>query len=296
MKIKVVTEKEERLDKYLKENTEFSRTEVVKLIDEEKVLVNGKKVNKSFKVSNDMIIDIPEKIIKTTNLEPEEIKLDIVYEDDYIIVVNKPAFISTEETVVKGRANLHQCVVDYLWKKNPSLRNPPYAGIMHRLDRETSGVILFTKSRSANAGIHSQFESHTVIKKYLAVCAPAKDALTLPDEFSVRLTMGRISAKSSQCKMGLLSPSKGGQDSHTDFKVSSFNDGLYYVDALLHTGRTHQIRFHLSQKGFPILGDTLYGGRTYERIMLHSYSLTFVHPISGKEMTVTAPLPQGFAP
>lgn len=302
-------EKSERLDIFLRRvlpplvNSQISNSKIRRLIVAGTVSVSGRQCRlPSFVLrgTESVTVSVDEDRLFYEK-QPDDIlftltEKDLLYEDDYIIVVNKPAFISTEETVVKGRANLHQCVVDYLWKKNPSLRNPPYAGIMHRLDRETSGVILFTKSRSANAGIHGQFESHTVIKKYRAVCAPAKAALTLPDEFSVRLTMGRISAKSSQCKMGLLSPSKGGQDSHTDFKVSSFNNGLYYVDALLHTGRTHQIRFHLSQKGFPILGDTLYGGRTYERIMLHSYSLTFVHPISGKEMTVTAPLPQGFAP
>ncbi|MBO4386582.1 MAG: RluA family pseudouridine synthase [Treponema sp.] len=249
---------------------------------------------------------------KPDDIDFELTEKDVLFEDEYIICVNKPAFLPTEETIVKGRGNLHDCVVKYLWKKNPSLRNPPYAGIMHRLDRETSGVILFTKSRSVNAAVHEMFEKHTAQKTYRAVCSPnasGNSSASLASAFLAGLKegecfdtenfIGRISAKSSACKIGLLPEGRGGQFAKTHFVIASKKDGLLYVDAFPLTGRTHQIRVHLSQRGIPILGDSLYGGREGfgelgGRIMLHASCLEFPHPVTGEVMAVRAPLPQGF--
>ncbi len=233
---------------------------------------------------------------------------DVLFEDESIICVNKPAFLPTEETIVKGRGNLHDCVVKYLWEKNPSLRNPPYAGIMHRLDRETSGVILFTKTRSVNAAVHAMFENHTAQKTYRAVCSSASSAspaflagLKANEVFDSENFIGRISAKSSACKIGLLAEGRGGQFAKTHFLLAAKKDSLLYVDAFPMTGRTHQIRVHLSQRGIPIIGDSLYGGREGfgdlgGRIMLHASCLEFPHPVTGEVMAVRAALPKGFEP
>ncbi|MBR1912111.1 MAG: hypothetical protein IJ828_07115 [Treponema sp.] len=135
-----------------------------------------------------------------------------MFEDDAIIVVNKPAFLPTEETIVNGRENIHQAVVDYLWKKNPSLRNPPYAGIMHRLDRETSGALLFTKTRVVNAAVHNMFEMHAAKKTYRAVCSFSKNCEGTKkegDSFTMDNYIGRISPKSQACKMGLICEAMG---------------------------------------------------------------------------------------
>ncbi len=223
---------------------------------------------------------------------------DVLFEDESVIVVNKPAFLPTEETIVKGRGNMHQAVVDYLWKKNPALRNPPYAGIMHRLDRETSGTLLFTKTRTVNAAVHDMFENHTAKKCYRAVCFMRKK-IKEGKSFSVENFIGRISPKSAQCKMGLLPASKGGQKAVTDFKVLSVEGSYAKVFCTLQTGRTHQIRVHLSLSDLPIAGDTLYGGpegfpENKGRIMLHACSLEFPHPLTGKKVRVEAPLPPLF--
>ncbi|MCR5606965.1 MAG: RluA family pseudouridine synthase [Treponema sp.] len=251
---------------------------------------------------------------------------DVLYEDDVIIVVNKPAFFPTEETIVEGRDNLHAAIIRYLWNKNPSLRNPPYVGIMHRLDRETSGVILFTKSRSVNPFIHDMFEKHTAHKVYRAVTVNpyANDkklsASLPPANFKVDNFLGRISAKSDRAKWGAVSEKNGGVHAHTDFTVvtrqkiiqiknikdlSSDNAASFYknlnsgidalgIEARPLTGRTHQIRVHLAGLGLPLLGDELYGGPEYSRIMLHALSLTFPHPVTNEMMTIEAPLPDGF--
>ena len=232
---------------------------------------------------------------------------DVLYEDDVILLVNKPAFFPVEAGMVGSRDNLHAAVVRYLFEKqkreHPAMKNPPYAGIMHRLDRETSGVILFTKARSVNAACHDMFEKHTVKKCYRAlVCADSfSDAASIfggKKSLSVEMYMGRISPKSQAAKWGPLAEKAGGLYSKTDFTLveTDLLEGkkTAYVDCLLHTGRTHQIRVHLASLGLPILGDRLYGGRPYRRIMLHAYSLTFTHPLTGRSLTVQAPLPEGF--
>ncbi len=230
---------------------------------------------------------------------------NVLYEDDSLIVVNKPAFFPTEETIVKGRGNMHQAIIDYLWKKNPSLRNPPYVGIMHRLDRETSGVLLFTKTRAVNKAVHDAFESRLVSKEYRAVCsvsAGKEHSFVFGKKtFTVECSIGRVSPSSQACKMGIVPEQRGGQYSKTVFTLAAEQDGLYYVDCKLFTGRTHQIRVHLSHSGLPIVGDNLYGGTNGilelgNRIMLHSAKLSIPHPVTGELLEVTAPLPQGFAP
>ncbi len=228
-------------------------------------------------------------------------KDDVLYEDEVIIVVNKPAFIPSEPTVVKDRKNMHGKVVEYLWAQNPSLRNPPYAGIMHRLDRETSGALLFTKSRTVNREISAMFSDHSLRKTYIALCSPkTKTNMKKGDTFYVDNYIGRITGKSSQCKIGVLQQAKGGQRAVTDFRVMDVIEKngkkLYVMECRLHTGRTHQIRVHLSLSGLPIVGDELYGStfslaEHNNRIMLHAKSLEFVHPLTKENMLVEAPTP-----
>lgn len=229
---------------------------------------------------------------------------NVLFEDENIIVVNKPAFLPTEGTIVESRKSMHSCVVEYLWKKNPSLRNPPYAGIMHRLDRETSGVLLFTKTRQVNKAVSDMFQNHTAVKTYRAVASlPAcrgrsmqkkNSSLKAGECFAVENFIGRISAKSARCKIGLLPENKGGQYAKTEFTVAESKGDRFLLNCRLFTGRTHQIRVHLSLKGFPILGDELYGGCSHDRIMLHAMCLEFPHPVTGQAMKVESPLPEGF--
>ncbi len=262
-------------------------------INDRQVRVPGAKLSASSKVS--VFIDEDKLFFEK---QPDDIAYevkneDVLFEDDFIIVVNKPCFFPTEAGMVGSRDNLHAAVIRYLHGKNPSLRNPPYVGIMHRLDRETSGVILFTKSRSVNAKCHDMFEKHTAKKVYRAVVC---DNGTVKNNFSVEMYMGRISPKSQAAKWGRLSESKGGLYSYTDFTLLSkkSENKTCVLECRLKTGRTHQIRVHLSSVSLPILGDTLYGGKKHERIMLHAYSLTFNHPVTDEVITVTSPLPDDF--
>lgn len=230
--------------------------------------------------------------------QPEDIDFElteqnVLYEDDSIIIVNKPAFLPTEGTIVESRKSMHSCVIDYLWKKNPSLRNPPYVGIMHRLDRETSGVLLFTKTRTVNKAVSDMFQNHTAMKTYRAVATRLPGCIS-KEQFVIENFIGRISAKSAKCKVGVLPESKGGQTSKTEFTLVGKKNNLFYFDCRLFTGRTHQIRVHLSGARYPLLGDTLYGGKPNSRIMLHAMCLEFPHPVTGQILKVEAPLPDGF--
>ncbi|MBR1638446.1 MAG: hypothetical protein IJ688_03570 [Treponema sp.] len=233
--------------------------------------------------------------------KPDDIKFslkesDILFEDDNLIFVNKPAFFPVEQTVAGNRANLHDAVVDFLWARNKELRNPPYVGIMHRLDRETSGVIVFTKNRNVNKEIHDIFEKHEQDKEYIALCVPEHPKGGCPVQgtsFTVEKFMGRISGKSQAGKWGELSEYNGGQYSKTDFYVEGETavegKACLKIKCMLYTGRTHQIRVHLSGEGLPILGDALYGGRPADRLYLHAYRLSFI--CSGRLYDIIAPLP-----
>ena len=218
---------------------------------------------------------------------------DILFEDENLIFINKPSFFPVEKTIVEDRKNLHQVLIDYLWKRTPELRNPPYVGIMHRLDKDTSGVIVFTKNRPANKIISETFQTHNLTKEYVAFCPIPHNQnnsnvqkFKVGDSFTVEGFMGRISGKSSQGKWGFISEKNGGQYSKTDFIIESKQkiEGVdcFKIKCTLYTGRTHQIRVHLSQKGLSILGDKIYGSektKNAKRLFLHAQRLAFANEL-----------------
>ena len=268
---------------------EISNSKIRRLIIAGVVFVNGKTVNRpAFELRGHSVICVEFEADKFFfEKQPDDIKFevsdkDILFEDENLIFINKPSLFPVEQTITGNRANLHDAVVDYLWKRNPELRNPPYAGIMHRLDRETSGVILFTKNRQINKAVSEMFQSHNFIKEYIAVCEVKKTGKKVGSRFSVEKYMGRISGKSQAAKWGSLSESKGGLFSKTDFEIlaEKIIDGkkCFVIKCSLYTGRTHQIRVHLSEEGYPILGDSLYGGSKASRIYLHAFRLCADNP------------------
>ena len=298
------------LPKKLKNPENASNSKIRRLIVAGCVYVNGNQIRRpAFVLFAKSVIEVQfdeEKFFYEK--QPEDIKFElteenVLFEDEYLICVNKPALFPTEETIVGGekRDNLHDAVVRYLWKKNPLLRNPPYAGIMHRLDRETSGVILFTKQRSVNKDIQKMFENHDFTKVYEAFCTlknavPGGKYVNCSEKFqkgrkfTVEKYIGRVSAKSQAAKWGTVPESRGGLHSKTDFTVLEEKTvaGIkgVLVQAELFTGRTHQIRVHLSENGLPILGDELYGGLPYKRILLHAKRLCFVHPVTKQRIDI----------
>lgn len=237
---------------------------------------------------------------------------DIIFEDDFLLAVNKPCGLPTERTFLESRASLFSAVQKYLCEKNPHSEN--YCSAAHRLDSGTSGVILFSKKKSVNAALHEMFggggEYRAVKKLYLAICtkntAGSADAFLRggknlgseidceEEEFSVRNFLARVSKKSEQAKFGEVGESRGGKFARTDFRILEKNAGKILVQARLFTGRTHQIRVHLSQCRMPILGDTLYGGESAQRIFLHARYLELPHPCTGETLKLHSPVPKEF--
>lgn len=286
-----VTTKKNRLDEFLRKELplqkieNLSNSKIRRLIISSSVLVNGKVVNRpayELKENSKITVKFDEKKFFYEK-QPDDIKFelknsDILFEDENLIFVNKPTFFPVEQTITKNRNNLHDCVVEYLWKKNPTLKNPPYVGIMHRLDRTTSGVILFTKNRAINKEVADLFQNRKIEKKYLAVAEiQKKSKYKIGDEFFVEMFIGRISKKTQTGKWGKVLERDGGQFSKTKFKIvksCKIEEKIcFLIECTLFTGRTHQIRVHLSSVELPILGDELYGGKSAKRIYLHSYKI-----------------------
>lgn len=276
------------------DNKIFSNSKIRRLILAGAVQVNGREVRRpAFELRGRSSVSVnfdPERFFYEK--QPDDVAFEmsdaaVLYEDDNLIFVDKPANFPVEQTITGNRANLHDAVVDYLWKRNPQLRNPPYVGIMHRLDRTTSGVIVFTKTREVNKEISDLFQSHKLTKQYLALV----EAGDVDDTFTVEMYMNRITGKSQQGKWGEVPESRGGQYSKTDFRVlEKLNvEGrpCLLLECSLYTGRTHQIRVHLASRGLPILGDELYGGKPAKRIYLQASHLAFM--LNGKNYDVKSP-------
>ena len=299
--------------------TDVSNSKIRRLIVAGSVSVSGRQIRVpayTVRKGSEVFVQVDEEKLffekQPDDIDYELVPKDILFEDESIIVVNKPSHFPTEAGMVGSRDNLHAAIVRFLFERqkieHPNAKNPPYLGIMHRLDRDTSGVILFTKARAVNSACHDMFENHTARKTYNAVvCIPQKELSKYPvgKKITVDFPMERISPKGQAAKWGRLSEKDGGLSSRTEFEVLRQCDGNFafgkvsssqsYSFLLMKcsplTGRTHQIRVHLASLGIPILGDSLYGGLPYERIMLHAQSLTFPHPVTGETMIVTAPVP-----
>jgi RluA family pseudouridine synthase len=223
-------------------------------------------------------------------------KEQVLFEDEWIILMNKPAGIPTQPTIDPNRPNLFDLTRDWLAKREG--KKEVYLGLHHRLDRDTSGVVLFTKKESANKGVADLFSEHRIQKTYQ--CLVWKGAETKKhlagDVFEVRNFLGRISPKNEKAKYG--SVSSNGDSAHTFFRVLEVFRQGYWLEASPRTGRTHQIRVHASELGLPILGDPIYFPQnTFSmilapRLMLHAHRLEFNHPVTGSPLKIEAILPE----
>lgn len=233
-------------------------------------------------------------------------RTDILYEDDYLIAINKPSGLPTQPTLDPLRSNLYDLLVKYR-AENPSATGGVYVGLHHRLDKDTSGIVLFTKKEEANVGVSQLFSEHKIEKAYHALVwktpwvSSSLPTLSKNSEFFVENYLGKISSKNETSKYGKVS--SGGDFARTDFKVVEAFSSFLWLEARPKTGRTHQIRVHCSEMGLPILGDPLYFPSgvipmvQVPRLMLHAFSLKFEHPIKsiGKGgVGIESPLPAEF--
>ena len=278
-----------RIDKYLTQITELSRTRVQQLCDEGKVLVNGKPAKSSYKLeANDVIeVDIPE--IEVLDLEPEDIPLDILYEDSDLIVINKPKgmIVHPAPGVYTGtlvNALLYHC------KDLSGINGVQRPGIVHRIDKDTTGCLIVCKNDMAHEAIAAQLEKKTCHREYRCIVSGNIDH----DQGLIDAPIGRDPRDRQRMTVTM----KGSKEARTHFTVLERFGKWTYLDCSLETGRTHQIRAHMRYIGHPLMGDEKYGGTSpymdTEGQVLHAYRITFVHPRTGETMSFEAPLPDYF--
>lgn len=292
MKNVIVNEndKGKRLDIYIAENfNELSRTMIKKLIESNNILVNDKSEKVSYKVqANDNIsIDIPE--AKETKLKAQEIPLDIIYEDSDIIVINKPKGMVVHPANGNPDGTLVNAILSICKNSLSGIGGELRPGIVHRLDKDTSGLIIVAKNDKAHINMSEQIKERNVKKTYIALVRG-----NVPEEeATINMPIGR--STKDRKKMAVT---KNGKQAITHFKVLKRYSKYTLLEIKIETGRTHQIRVHMAKIGYPVVGDAVYSnGKNefgIEGQMLHAYKLEFMHPITNKHMELTAPLPQYF--
>ena len=289
-----IVEKEEegkRIDAYLAKKEDIPREHVQRIIKEENILVNGKKTKPAYKVQKNDKISLEEEQPKEIELKAQEIPIEIIYQDDDIIVVNKPKGM----VVHPGNGNPDGTLVNSLMaicKDSLSgIGGEIRPGIVHRLDKDTSGVLVVAKNDKAHINLSNQIKNHEVEKTYIALVR----GIVKENEATINMPIGRN--KNDRKKMAV---EKDGKEAITNFKVLERypKDNCTLLEVKIETGRTHQIRVHLSHIGYPVIGDEVYSnGKNKWGIKgqcLHAKKLKFKHPITGKEMEFEAELPDYF--
>ncbi len=304
-----------RIDQYLVDRVGYlSRAGVQRVIENGLVTVNGRVVKASYKPREGDQVKMVAPPEPVSEILPENIPLDIVYEDDHLLALNKQADLIIHPARGRWTGTLVNGLVHY-GSKWSNLNGNWRPGILHRLDRNTTGIMLVAKSDEAHWRIARQFENRTIQKTYMAVCHGVPEMLG--DVIDMPIGNDRYIRE----KQAVRKESAGGKQAITLYEVQQIYDappGLVLaasehvhdrknppppqrfckVKLTPKTGRTHQLRVHMSHKGYPMVGDTIYGGRVFElpdfrfeRQALHAYEITFIHPIQLEPMTLRAPLP-----
>lgn len=221
----------------------------------------------------------------TAERRPAPGPVRVVYLDDWLIVVDKPSGLPTHATTDPARPHLHGAVIEL--RRTAGVAEP-YVGIHHRLDVDTSGLVLFTIDRSVNAAVGAAFADRTVEKSYVAVVTGARPS----SAWEVRDHLAPVGKVGKITRHGPVR--SGGKSAHSSFRLlglAAGPPGRWLVEGRPHTGRTHQLRVHLAGGGHPIVGDRLYGGVPGRRVALHAATLRLAHPISGEPLELIAPPP-----
>jgi 23S rRNA pseudouridine1911/1915/1917 synthase len=303
-----------RIDAYLASRfTDYSRQVVQKVIDADGVRVNGRPVKASYHIRPGDLVSIRLPELPDPTPQPEDIPIEVVYEDDFLTVVNKPPGMVTHPAKGNWRGTLVNAL-QFRFDSLSTLAGENRPGIVHRLDRDTTGLLVVAKDELVHRKLALQFELREVRKEYLALVygVPERDSdyIEQPIGFHPR----------SREKMAIRTPSDGGKEASTFYQVEERFRGFALVRCQPRSGRTHQIRVHLTHIGHPIVADKLYSGRDrltqsglatggrpveliagaidellIERQALHAERLRFLHPATGKELALSAQLPADFA-
>lgn len=278
-----------RLDAFLSADGRLSRSQAARLIEEGRVAVDGRPAAKSCRVAEgqQVTVDIPE--VKDTAVEAQDIPLDVVYEDGDVIVVNKPTGLVVHPAPGHPDGTLVNALLHHCGDSLSGIGGEKRPGIVHRIDRDTSGLIIAAKNDFSHQKLAAQLQDHTLARTYHCIVAgnPREDAGT------VDAPIGRHPV--DRKKMAVVA---NGRPAVTHWRVLERFQGFAYVECRLETGRTHQIRVHMAYIGHPILGDTVYGNKKpvpgLRGQCLHAVGLRFLHPRTGEAVELACGLPEEF--
>ena len=296
-----VTEKESglRIDKLASQVfTDFSRGQLQGWITDGSLLCNGKVERPKYRVKTADVLHLCTTLQQHSEDQPENIAIEVVYEDEAVLVINKPVGM----VVHPGAGNQTGTLVNALLYHYPQQHHLPRAGLVHRIDKDTSGLLLIGKTKPAQMALMEQLKDKSVYRHYQ--CVVAGDQASLRRHQRIDAPIGRH--RNQRTKMTVMT---AGREAVTHLlKITPLNENYCLLDVGLETGRTHQIRVHLSHIGHPIVGDRVYGGRrqlraglseeqrqtigNFPRQALHAYALGFVHPITDEDIEVTVPIPK----
>ncbi len=281
-------EKGERIDGFLVERLDFTRTRIQNLIKEGHIRVNEKKIKPSYKVEkNDIITGIIPKI-EEVEIIPENIHIDIIYEDKDIAVINKQAGLVVHPAQGHYSGTLVNAILWHI-KDLSGINGELRPGIVHRLDKDTSGLLIIAKNDRAHINLTKMFQEKKIKKTYLAIL---KGKLQ-KSEGRLVTQIGRD--KNDRKRMAVINEIKNGKTAITNYKTIFQDERFTLVKVNIETGRTHQIRVHMKYLGYPILGDSVYGRKDSEkRQMLHAYKLEFFHPVTSEPMKFIGEIPEDF--
>ena len=299
--IHTVTEDEAglRIDKLASQVfTDFSRVQLQGWIGDGSLLHNGQVQKPKVRVKAEDVLHLSTTLQQHSEDQPENIAIDVVYEDDDVLVIDKPVGM----VVHPGAGNQTGTLVNALLYHYPQQHHLPRAGLVHRIDKDTSGLLLIGKTKPAQMALMEQLKDKSVYRHYQ--CVVAGDAASLLRHRRIDAPIGRH--RNQRTKMTVMT---AGREAVTHLlEVTPLNENYCLLDVGLETGRTHQIRVHLSHITYPIVGDRVYGGRrqlraglsdaqrqaisSFPRQALHAYALGFVHPTTGEDIEVTTPLPE----
>lgn len=286
---KIVSDVENiRIDKYLSDITEYSREFIQKLIANNLISVNDKNIKSSYKVCvDDLILIKEEDLLEENDIEPVKMDLNIIYEDNDIMVINKPSGL----VVHPGHGNYNNTLVNglmYYTKNLSDIGGAERLGIVHRIDKDTSGLLLIAKTNKAHEILADDFKNKRVKREYIALL----DGVFKNSSATIDAPIGRD--KNNREKMAVTE--ENSKHAVTHMKVLKRYEKYTLVSCVLDTGRTHQIRVHMAYIGYPVHNDPVYskGQTTSFGQFLHSYKMDFSHPITKQAMHFECPLPEEF--
>lgn len=295
-KIRIEIEKDDagkRIDAFLAEEIEgVTRSYLQKLIESGNIQVEGRtKLAKNYKLRDGdaIIADFPEP--ERLDIEAENIPLNIVYEDEHLMVINKPQGMVVHPAVGNYTGTLVNAIMYHCGDQLSSINGVIRPGIVHRIDKDTSGLLVVAKTDEAHRGLAEQFAVHSIKRAYQAVVYNS----IKEDEGTVNAPIGRN--PKDRLKMAVV-PASEGRRAVTHYKVIERLGNFTHIECRLETGRTHQIRVHMAHKNHPLLGDVVYGPKkgafSIDAQVLHAKELGFVHPATGEYMEFTSELPESF--